>query len=67
MKTISLINTKIKKGEAVVVTADEMTEIVKSLGPEKAAQEVDVVTTPALIEKQALVHWQREWRWLSGG
>ncbi|HDJ22417.1 MAG TPA: hypothetical protein ENF17_00810 [Candidatus Aminicenantes bacterium] len=45
MKTISLINTKIKKGEAVVVTAEEMTEIVKSLGPEKAAQEVNVVTT----------------------
>jgi len=44
MKTISLINTKIKKGEAVVVTAEEMTEIVKSLGPEKAAQEVNVVT-----------------------
>jgi len=29
----------------VVVTAEEMTEIVKSLGPEKAAQEVNVVTT----------------------
>ncbi|UCC95769.1 MAG: homocysteine biosynthesis protein [Candidatus Omnitrophota bacterium] len=44
-KTIKEINEKIKKGEAVVVTAEEMIEIVKEKGTKKAAQEVDVVTT----------------------
>ena len=44
-KTIEEINRKIKQGKVVVVTADEMTEIVKRKGPEKAAREIDVVTT----------------------
>jgi len=44
-KTIEEINERIKKGSVVVVTADEMTEIVKSKGPKEAAREVDVVTT----------------------
>jgi uncharacterized protein (DUF39 family) len=44
-KTIEEINKKIKQGRAVVVRADEMTEIVKERGPKKAAQEIDVVTT----------------------
>ncbi len=44
-KTIEEINRKIKQGKAVVVTADEMTDIVKGKGPEKAAREIDVVTT----------------------
>ena len=44
-KTIKEINQKIKEGRVVVVTADEMTEIVKQKGPEKAAREIDVVTT----------------------
>ena len=44
-KTIEDINRKIKKGKVVVVTADEMTGIVKKKGPEKAAREIDVVTT----------------------
>lgn len=44
-KTIKEINEKIKKGEAVVVTAEEITDIVKRDGPEKAAERVDVVTT----------------------
>jgi uncharacterized protein (DUF39 family) len=44
-KTIEDINRRIKKGQVVVVTADEMTQIVKQKGPRKAAQEVDVVTT----------------------
>lgn len=44
-KTIQEINERIKKGTVVVVTADEMTEIVKAKGPERAAKEVDVVTT----------------------
>ncbi len=44
-KTIKEINEKIKKGEAVVVTAEEIIGIVKKKGVEKAAREVDVVTT----------------------
>lgn len=44
-KTYEEINRKIKAGEAVVVTAEEMVEIVTSKGPEKAADMVDVVTT----------------------
>ena len=44
-KTIQEINRKIKAGNVVVVTADEMTEIVRAKGPVKAAREVDVVTT----------------------
>jgi len=44
-RTIEEINQKIKKGGVVVATANEMTEIVKKKGPEKAAQEIDVVTT----------------------
>ena len=44
-KTIQEINRKIKQGKVVVVSADEMTEIVKKKGPAKAAREIDVVTT----------------------
>lgn len=44
-KTIEEINRKIKKGNVVVVTADEMVDIVKRGGPKRAAREVDVVTT----------------------
>ncbi len=44
-KTIDEINARIKAGEAVVVTAEEMVEIVKRKDPEGAAREVDVVTT----------------------
>jgi uncharacterized protein (DUF39 family) len=44
-KTIEEINKKIKQGKVVVVTAEEMTDIVRRKGPEKAAREVDVVTT----------------------
>ena len=45
MKTIAEINEKIKEGKAVVVTADEIIDLVKEKGVKKAAQEVDVVTT----------------------
>lgn len=45
MKTIAEINERIRKGEAVVVTAEEMIDIVQEKGVEKAAKEVDVVTT----------------------
>ena len=44
-KTIKEINEKIKKGKAVVVTAEEIIDIVKKKGVRKAAAEVDVVTT----------------------
>lgn len=44
-KTIEEINRKIKEGKVVVVTADEMADIVKRKGPKRAAREVDVVTT----------------------
>lgn len=44
-KTYDEINERIRKGQAVVLTAEEMTRLVKKVGPEKAAKEVDVVTT----------------------
>ncbi|NPV58434.1 MAG: hypothetical protein HPY75_02080 [Actinobacteria bacterium] len=44
-KTIAEINERIKRGEAVVVTAEEVIGIVEEKGAERAAQEVDVVTT----------------------
>jgi len=44
-KTIAEINEKIRKGKAVVVTAEEIINIVGERGPVKAALEVDVVTT----------------------
>src|SRR5512143_1696888 len=44
-KTVAEINEKIRKGKAVVVTAEEIIGIVEEKGAVKAAQEVDVVTT----------------------
>jgi uncharacterized protein (DUF39 family) len=44
-KTYQQINEKIRAGEVVVVTAEEMIDIVKKNGPVKAAKQVDVVTT----------------------
>ncbi len=44
-KTIAEINEKIRRGRAVVVTAEEIIDIVEEKGPVKAALEVDVVTT----------------------
>ena len=44
-KTVKDINEKIKKGEAVVVTAEEMIKIVEENGEVEAAANVDVVTT----------------------
>ena len=44
-KTIAEINEKIRKGQAVVVTAEEVIGIVNKKGMEKTAQEIDVVTT----------------------
>jgi uncharacterized protein (DUF39 family)/CBS domain-containing protein len=44
-KSIAEINERIEDGSVRVVTADRMGEIVSELGAEKAAKEVDVVTT----------------------
>ncbi len=44
-KTIGEINEKIRRGKAVVVTAEEIISLVEEKGAAKAAQEVDVVTT----------------------
>ena len=44
-KTIQEINERISKGQAVVVTAEEVIELAEKKGVEQAAKEVDVVTT----------------------
>jgi uncharacterized protein (DUF39 family) len=44
-KTIEEINQKIKNGEAVVFSAEEIIGVVKEQGLKKTAEEVDVVTT----------------------
>ena len=45
MKTVQEINEKIREGKAVVVTAEEMVELVREKGTKAAAVEIDVVTT----------------------
>jgi len=45
MRTIKQINEKIKKGKVVVVTAEEVIDLVAKKGVKKVAQQVDVVTT----------------------
>lgn len=44
-KTYEEINAKIKRGEAVVVTANEVIDIARDIGVKKAAEKIDVVTT----------------------
>lgn len=44
-KTIAEINEKVKRGKAVVVTAEEVIDIARGKGISKAAEEIDVVTT----------------------
>ncbi|MGZ4881687.1 MAG: homocysteine biosynthesis protein [Halobacteriota archaeon] len=44
-KSLEEINERIRDGSVHVVTADEMTHLVDELGAERAAKEVDVVTT----------------------
>ena len=44
-KTYQEINERIKSGEVVVVTAEEIIDIVRDEGPVEAARRVDVVTT----------------------
>jgi uncharacterized protein (DUF39 family) len=45
MRTIAEINEKIKKGKAVVVTAEEVIDIVQEKSYKKAYETIDVVTT----------------------
>ncbi|TCL62962.1 uncharacterized protein (DUF39 family) [Hydrogenispora ethanolica] len=45
MKSYAEINEKIKQGKAVVVTAEEIIDLVQEKGYQKAAAEIDVVTT----------------------
>ena len=45
MKTYAEINAKIKQGKAVVVTAEEIIDLVKTDGYQATANKVDVVTT----------------------
>lgn len=45
VKTYADINQRIKSGDVVVVTAEEMIDIVRDEGVEEAARHVDVVTT----------------------
>jgi uncharacterized protein (DUF39 family) len=44
-KTIAEINEKIKTGQAIVFTAEEIIEVARKKGVKQAAREVDVVTT----------------------
>ena len=44
-KSYEEINEKIRRGEAVVVTAEEVIEVVAEKGLAQAAKEIDVVTT----------------------
>jgi uncharacterized protein (DUF39 family) len=45
LRSYEEINKKIKRGDAVVMTANEFVEYAKRFGVEKAAKDVDVVTT----------------------
>ena len=44
-KTIAEINEKIRKGKAVVVTAQEVIDLARQKGVRKAAEKIDIVTT----------------------
>ena len=44
-KTYEEINEKIKSGKVVVVTAEEMINIVEKKGPKEASKKIDIVTT----------------------
>jgi uncharacterized protein (DUF39 family) len=45
VKTLQEINEKIKKGQAVIVTKEELLDLIEKKGIERVAKEVDVVTT----------------------
>ncbi len=44
-KTYEEINRKLKAGDAVVLTAEEVSEMAKTMSPEEIVEKVDVVTT----------------------
>ena len=44
-KTYQEINARIQSGDVVVVTAEEMIDIVRDNGPEEAARQIDDVVT----------------------
>jgi len=44
-KTIAEINEKIKKGKVAVVTAEEIIDLVEKKGVERAARQIDIVTS----------------------
>ena len=44
-KTYQQINERIKNGEAVVLTAEEVSQLALTMSPEEIADKVDVVTT----------------------
>ena len=44
-KTIDEINSKIKNGAAIILTAEEVKEMAQEQGVEEIAKKVDVVTT----------------------
>ncbi len=44
-KTYDEINEKIRNGDVVVITAEEMVDVVDDVGPDEAAEKIDVVTT----------------------
>jgi uncharacterized protein (DUF39 family)/CBS domain-containing protein len=48
IRTIEEINAKIAKGDALVITASEMKQLVEEKGIKVAAKEIDVVTTGTL-------------------
>ena len=45
IRTVEEINRKIRQGDAVVLTTEEMNRLVEEKGVTVAAQEVDVITT----------------------
>lgn len=45
IKTYEEINQKLKSGEAVVLTAEEVSKMAKEMSPEEIVEKVDVVTT----------------------
>ena len=47
-KSYEEINAKIARGEAVILTAEEVSRMAETLGPAEIARKVDVVTTATI-------------------
>ena len=52
MKTYAEINEKIKKGTAVVLTAEEVSELSKTLSPKEIAEKLDIAVETVKKQKQ---------------